>query len=1738
MSDNDIKSWVNKRKFLKGRITNIENSLGNVESITNISDLELALDRLNDIFKTFEDIEINLESIDEAKYKTENLTIESKYFELARKIRKAIQILNDKRRSTELNESFLRADTRSPALPKINLPSFSGDYNDWLNFKDLFLNLIHNNTDLPDIRKFFYLKGALKKNAASVIANIDCSDDNYKKAWDAVLARYDNKVLIANNHLQGIFELQKIKSSGNSLRVLVDEFSQHLDSLNSLGIENLLDTVLVYLLSQKLDFETLREFQLDQKDNEFPTIIDFLKHLNKRCQAWEMLSHTASNNNSFTKPKKTVACTTTDSQRSAIICTLCNKPHLLMRCFQYLKWDTTRRRKFVENKKLCFNCLSSTHSVEKCSQSVCKRCSNKHHWSLHSHKNNYDNSHQVVETPPIAGPSHDVGQSQMNASASLTSNNIDLNENSKLILLATAVVNVRDVHGKNWQCRALLDSASERNFITAELAMKLKVPIQNSNWLVSGVGCRTSNVSSTVSLKVESRVSDYYFQATFGILEVITDELPKRSFGKRLIQWPSFVKLADPGFNMSDKIDMLIGSSIFYDILHKGKIDLGLDNPILQNTRLGWILGGSVNLKGEANSTTCSNVTSLNTTISDLNTTLTKFWNVEEYGSKPIRSSNEKLAEKLFVESVSRDLSGRYEVELPIIQDRIKSLGDSYNYAYRCFLSLERKFAKKPLFFTEYKSFIHELLTLGHAHEVFRFPNKYKGIEYYMPHHAVMKESSSTTKLRVVFNGSAPSSTGVSLNDILLVGPVVQPDLMAILLRFRTFLIAIITDIAKMYRQVTVKEKYQSLQRILWRDSTDEKMRCLQLNRVIYGTASASFLATRCLLQLSQDEGANFPLAARAIENNCYIDDVMSGASNLEMALCLQKELVELLGKGKFELHKWFSNDPQVLNTIDEDKREKCSYQFSDGDSTIKTLGLVWNPYADIFQISVPDEISNGINTKREILSCIAKLFDPLGLIAPVVVSAKIIMQQIWRVKLNWDDVVPDEISQTWITLSKDFQELKHLPIPRLILNANSSRYELHGFADSSTKAYGCAIYLVSFDNYNKGMSRLVCSKSRVAPIKPVTLPRLELCACVLLARFMKTVQNALALSLTISKTSFWTDSMIALAWIQSDASRWNVFVANRVSDIQDLCAKDDWNHVGSTDNPADIVSRGLNPHMLKNSALWWNGPSWLLSCQNTRPNIQITNFDLTNVPEARYISCVAKINQQRQVQFHDLFEKFSSFIPLQRIVALLIRFIHNSKIINRKFRRIGFLSCTELRESFLVISRVMQAEYFSRELEALKSQNPDIISSACFKSSKLKYLNPFLDTQQIIRVGGRLKNSHQFPEGRKFPIVLPDACHVTKLLIKLEHERLFHAGPQLTLSSLRQRVWIINGRNAVRKVIHNCLRCFRFHAKAAEQIMSDLPSIRVTPARPFLHVGLDYGGPINVKQFRIRKPLITKGYICLFICMVTKAIHLELASDMSTKTFLNALDRFIARRGKCKKLFSDNGTNFHGANNQLKGLYRLLNCQTSVSLINDSMTKQGVEWNFIPPYAPHWGGLWESGIKMIKYHLKRMIGDTSLTFEELSTTLCQIESIVNSRPLCALSNDPNDYECLTPAHFLINDTLTSLPEDNVIDIPLNRLSFWNQIRNIRQQFWKRWNIEYLSSLQERSKWLYERPDIKVGILVLIKEDNVPPLHWCLGRVIEVIEGRDGHVRAVSIKVKNGNLYVRPISKICPLPDN
>lgn len=452
------------------------------------------------------------------------------------------------------------------------------------------------------------------------------------------------------------------------------------------------------------------------------------------------------------------------------------------------------------------------------------------------------------------------------------------------------------------------------------------------------------------------------------------------------------------------------------------------------------------------------------------------------------------------------------------------------------------------------------------------------------------------------------------------------------------------------------------------------------------------------------------------------------------------------------------------------------------------------------------------------------------------------------------------------------------------------------------------------------------------------------------------------------------------------------------------------------------------------------------------------------------------------------------------------------------------FLSATEFKRAELAIVGMVQREVFADELKALSE------GKSVARSSPLRWFTPAVDENGILRVGGRLSHSQETHD-TKHPMVLPAKHPLTQLIFEDYHEQLLHAGPQQLLAAVRQRFWPLGGRNTARSVYHRCQRCFRAKPIVLQQQMGQLPSARVTACKPFLKVGLDFFGPVFTKAGRGRTAI--KSYVAVFVCMCTKAVHMEHVSDLSTERFLQALRRFIARRGRPSDIYSDNGTNFVGARNQLLELFNILESDREV--ICREATKEGINWHFNPPSAPHFGGLWEAAVRSAKYHLLRVLGNSTVSAEDFNTLLVQVEGVLNSRPLTPLSDDPTDLEPLTPAHFLTGGPIHALPEPDYSNEKLNRLSRWQLVQRQLQDFWTRWRKEYLTQLQAKPKNWKSPVKVDVGMLVIIVDENQPPMRWKLGRIEELHPGEDGVVRVVTVRTATRS-YKRPVVKLCILP--
>ncbi|GFU18969.1 integrase catalytic domain-containing protein [Trichonephila clavipes] len=395
----------------------------------------------------------------------------------------------------------------------------------------------------------------------------------------------------------------------------------------------------------------------------------------------------------------------------------------------------------------------------------------------------------------------------------------------------------------------------------------------------------------------------------------------------------------------------------------------------------------------------------------------------------------------------------------------------------------------------------------------------------------------------------------------------------------------------------------------------------------------------------------------------------------------------------------------------------------------------------------------------------------------------------------------------------------------------------------------------------------------------------------------------------------------------------------------------------------------------------------------------------------------------------------------------------------------------------------------------------------ASIESLRSTAFDPFLDENSLLRVGGRLSNA-DLPFEAKHQIIIPSKHKFTKLLFEHVHKKFFHIGAQGLVHQIRMQFWPINGKGIARKTVHDCIACFRQKPTGVDQIMGNLPSERVTPSALFLNSGVDFCGPFQIKFKNQRKGIFSKVYVAIFVYLATKPIHLEAVTDLTTEAFIAALKRLCARRGRISTLMSDNATNFKGTAAELNPFIKLI-FNKNETLAN-YFASEAIQWKFIPPRSPNFGGLWEAGVKSFKHHLYRTLVNSKITFEEFETIIIQTEGILNPRPLVPLSDNINEYDVLTPGHFIIGRPISAIPEPAILDISDNRLSRWQYTTKCVQTIWKRWKNDYLNHLQQRNKWQFEKINVAVGCLELLKENDLPPCKWAMAKILEVIYGTDG----------------------------
>lgn len=778
------------------------------------------------------------------------------------------------------------------------------------------------------------------------------------------------------------------------------------------------------------------------------------------------------------------------------------------------------------------------------------------------------------------------------------------------------------------------------------------------------------------------------------------------------------------------------------------------------------------------------------------------------------------------------------------------------------------------------------------------------------------------------------------------------------------------------------------------------------------------------------------------------------------------------------------------------------------------------------FKLNPPRDIEY---TKRGFLKKLATLFDPLQMLAPFTIRARMALQETWLLGLGWDEEFPVELEKRCKEWFSQLPELSGVQVPRCYREAGKNVVDasIHTMADASQLAYAAVSYVRHEYEDGKVTVRFVAAKAKVAPTKATSIPRLELMAAVLGLRLSRKVSELL--QIPFENCTLWTDSEDVVCWIQGQSRRYKTFVANRISEIHQKSNPRQWRHVPTDFNCADDATRGLHARELTIDHRWFSGPAFLYENEDAWPQRKRIK------QEERSEDCLAEIAKPKMTFATDVSSpwmdplRYSSWTRLTRVTAWVMRFVAKLLAKVRKVEKpLGVEVCTEVTLTPTELDRAgklwvkqAQIERFPKEMQELKS------GKEVSKQSHLKALTPVVDELGVLRVGGRLTRA-QLPYDAAHPMILPKKHHITRLIVADVHNRCRHAGVNHVLAQVRCRYWIIDGRQEVKNWGRECKACEKRRAKPAVQIMAPLPESRLgSTMRAFAKTCVDYAGPFITK---ITRRVSAKRYLCLFTCSATRAVHLEMAYSLSTTDFLNAFSRMVATRGRPEEVTSDNGSNFVGADRELRELIQSIDQE---KIVNDSANK-GIKWNWNPPEGSHFGGVFESLIKVTKKSLKAIVGNAGLNDDELQTALKEVEALMNSRPLGYEGTDPRDEPVLTPSHFLIGQLGGQLAPRVTDEIAFNPRKRWRLVQSLVKTFWKRWREEFLATLNTRKKWREAKENLRVGDVVLVVDQNAPRGKWHLGRIDEVFPGQDGQVRVVQVSTR-GHKYIRPITRLCPL---
>ena len=1740
----------------KGHLTRAIKNADQLLKATTVDkgEVERTIDRLVLKWNNYEDSYNKLETLllqtdvkDDVLEEMQNefYNYEAEYQDRIVKLRSSVTS-NPDHTSSNKNNQDTGTEVVKPKLPCIKIPVFSGEITEYESFIDQFQAQIGNRKDLEQVTKLQYLKSHLKGRALELIEGYSSITANYQNALDTLKDTYGDEERIKHCLLHKIVNLNSPKHTKSDLETFRISMLNLTRSISNKHDYTCCEWIISSLFQHKLPSMTIRQLYIKYDTNYFS-----LDQMNEGIR--DLVSHMETENQGKASNSKVIQSKSSDQpaqnigtyyqtqssnkpkQHTDPLCRFCGAGHRNSQCTKYA--TGTDRIQRLRELKLCIRCMGN-HPGKPCNTKlqICRRCQRGvHHTSLCKY---YDKCNQQnTRSVNVSATDNTPQSSQKNPNTSNVAH-IKVTASSTTsafcgVALSTGLAKLKH-KGNEWNVRLFFDSGSQKSFITRELANQIKLPVKMSAKMTL-TGFMGNPVTQTYDIvrpiiKMGNRIKR--------IFAVVVDKIPQAIDTAGLTGAMEHlsrlgVKLADtiPLNDNVGPVSLLIGADHYYDFIGNVIVQEGIH---LLKTPSGYIPTGiipakyhTMNMQSQdtptivPESVIVMRITDQVDPLTEVKTHLEeecevhKLWDLDIMGinnTEPM--PDDRRSYELYLDSLKYE-DKQYWVRLPWKLNK-PDLPNNYSRAMGQMYSLVKELKKKDKLET-YQKILYEQLDSSFIEEV---PEAQPHDQcHYLPHHAVHKDS-VTTPVRIVFNcSSRANKISPSLNDCLMTGPPLTSKLYDVLLKFRINPYAYTADISKAFLRIGLQEEDRNYTRFLWPSDVNDlssPVKTFRFKSVLFGATSSPFL-----LQATIDfhlRNSESPIK-ETLASNFYVDNFQGTVANHEQLKIIYEEANKELQQANMPLRQWATNN-QEINSIIE--RDFPGYKTPDSTSI---LGITWNIKEDSLKLKSPNyaKTTTKIITKRQLLAKVSKLFDPLGIITPVTIKGRLLVQEAWKLQVDWDDPLPEFYVEEWKELEAEFQQLSNLEIPR-ITASDTTPSTLHIFCDASAKAYGAAAYVV-----NESRSKLLTSKARVAPLKTKTIPQLELTALLVGTRLGVHVNHVLG-NLTINKTYIWSDNESCLQWLRNDNSK-IPYVKNRVAEIKDIQKDFVFMHVDTKNNPADMLSRGVKAQKLE--SLWFNGPEWLVDPKlwPTQKSYVVSNIHLLDTP-------TQKISESTQLIDPS---KFSSLNMLLGVTRRVMDFI---KIL---FRKRGWNRQLKIGSPMTYWIKQLQGEVYKEELQTLSRNESKLHTETSKKILRtnnflINRLGLFLDDNGLIRCRGRIHHS-SLNYSSKHPVLLPKNCWFTDLVIIDCHHTTLHGGIAETLLTIRKQFWIPKARQAIKKCLRKCVICKRYDSRKIQYpAPPPLPDERVQLSEPFNVVGVDYTGAIQLQEPDGKEQSPTKVYICLFTCANTRAVHLELVMDISTSSFLRALRRFIGRRSCPSIIISDNGSNFRAAEPFIKSIFQSHEVQ-------EFLEGRQCKWKFIPPKAPWQGGFYERMVGVVKRCMRKVLHNKRVTIDELRTVLVEIEARVNNRPITYVHEDINEIQALTPNHLLQGTTIQVLPPlinnelrkdpDFLLTLPkptAEKLTArFNYLNKLLTQWQRVWHQDYLTSLREqhRGKKAGSETHLKEGDIVLIDCEN-QRASWPLGKIVELCPDKYDTLRLVKVLSK-GHVSLRTVDKLIPL---